>query len=424
VSLLLSMLLEWACQVAPEPRRAKISSMPGSVTCISGAERTPRPKERVFTRYVRALDPAGNPPDEGTFLVLCRVLRASLTVELKRRGLWCSSPRYLGIYGWESWAASSTLADGGRGRSRGALDELVPDCYLFVFVDRLRSLKAQLKIKPNIDGLVFLNLRHFLHERQREHDPVGFRIFQIAQEAVRRAVSQRDLLVLAGDPRIRNDTLLGWSEPAGIPQGKVESSKVEIWGRELMPDLIAAKGKALDGVVERLRERFIELRAEGLETFFFKDFIDPLKSGVRVQWAATLSGFLVPRGSRPPSAGVSVPPIAEERLAEIESYEHLTSRMEQFLDDLESDSRTRSYLLALWRYLRSQAEDSGRGWQQEAATRGSASAGLVSQRRIAEQLQIPRDRLPALFATLRQLVETCCPAEGGGLRLGRGGHER
>jgi hypothetical protein len=379
---------------------------------MSGSGKTPHPKERVFTRYVRALDPAGNPPDEGTFLVLFKSLRAVLKVELKRRGLWGSSPCYLGIYGWESWAGSSALADGGHDRSGGALDELAAECYLFVFVDRLRSLKAQLMIKPNIDGLVFLNLRHFLHERQREHDPVGFRIFQVAQEAVQRAVARGELSVLAGDPRIRNDTLLGWSVPAAIPQGKVEISKIEMWGSELMPDLIAAKGKALDVLVERLRERFVELREEGLEAVFFKDLIDPLKSGVREHWAAALSGSLVPQESQPPSAEISVPPVAEERLAEIDSYEHLTSRMEQHLDHLESDARTRGYLLLLWRYLRSQAE------------RGPASARPASLRRIAGQLQIPRDRLPALFATLRQLIATYRTAESGGLRLKRGGHEQ
>jgi len=388
---------------------------------MSASGGAPRPKERVFTRYVRALDPAGNPPDESEFLLLCRALRAALKVELKRRGLWCSSPGYVGIYGWRSWAASAALASGGRDRSRGALDELVTECYLFVFVDRLRSLKAQLKIKPNIDGFVFLNLRHFLHERQREHDPLGFRVFQIAQGAVRRAIAQRDLLLMAGDPRIRNNTLLGWSEPAAVPQRKVESARVEAWGRELMPALIAAKGKALDDIVGCLSEQLAELRREGLEAFFFKDLVDPLKRGVRERWAATLSGFLMSRGSQPPPFGIAVPPVAEEHMTEMDSYEHLTSRMELCLDHVEADSRTHGYLATLWRYLRSQAEDSFGGGEEGATAR---EVWPASQRRIAEHLQIPRNRLPALFATLRQLVETCRTVEGGGLRLKRGGHEQ
>lgn len=102
-----------------------------------------------------------------------------------------------------------------RGAQVSALGELVADCYAFIFVDRLQSLKRHLEDKPDIDGLVLLNVRHFLHERQREHDPLGFRIFELLYAAVEEAVSSGALSLLAGDKKIRNDTLLASAPPPG-----------------------------------------------------------------------------------------------------------------------------------------------------------------------------------------------------------------
>ena len=155
--------------------------------------------ESVFTEHVRTL--AGRASlNPHRLEELWSALRAALRSELKRRGLWETPPVYLGIYGWESWEAS--------GEKETALEELLAECYSYIFFLRLRSLEAQLKLKENIDGLIFLNIRHFLHERQKEHDPLGSQVFQVLQAAVRAAVAEGDLYVLQGDERIRNHTVL------------------------------------------------------------------------------------------------------------------------------------------------------------------------------------------------------------------------
>ncbi|MES1245070.1 MAG: hypothetical protein ABUT39_25930, partial [Acidobacteriota bacterium] len=120
----------------------------------------------VFTAFVDGLH-GERTPDADLFHDAWHGLRAALVGEMKKRGLWQSPPCYLGAYGWESWDAEEGT---GAGRAQGALGELVADCYAFIFVDRLQSLKRQLLDKPDIDGLVLLNIRHFLHERQRVHD--------------------------------------------------------------------------------------------------------------------------------------------------------------------------------------------------------------------------------------------------------------
>src|SRR5262249_51174965 len=101
----------------------------------------------LFTRFVQSLDEA---PDETLALAVWGRLREILEHELKRRGLWHHPPAYLGICAAD-WR--------GGPEDDGALDELVAECYGFIFVDRLERLRAQLAQKPNIEGLVLLNVR-------------------------------------------------------------------------------------------------------------------------------------------------------------------------------------------------------------------------------------------------------------------------
>ncbi len=122
----------------------------------------------VFTRFVRSLNPQGKPPDEVGFDRVWQALRGLLHRELRQRGLWLLPPSYLGVDGWGHWTESA----GGRA---DALDELVADCYSFNFVQRIVSLRAQLQVKPNIEGLIYLNVGHFVHELQQRNDPLGTR---------------------------------------------------------------------------------------------------------------------------------------------------------------------------------------------------------------------------------------------------------
>ena len=94
------------------------------------------------------------------------------------------------------------------------LDELTTDAYVFNFVHRLRSLRAQLLVKPNIEGLVLLNLKNFLYERQRRHDPLGCRLFKTLRSALRALVDDGQLEVSRGAPEIRNDTVLRFPHPS------------------------------------------------------------------------------------------------------------------------------------------------------------------------------------------------------------------
>ena len=345
------------------------------VTPHSSAQRWPRRSSApsVFTAFVSGLRGAAT-PDADLFHDTWHGLRAALAQEMKRRGLWESPPHYLGVCGWERWD-SETPAGSGPARAQSALGELVADCYAFIFVDRLQSLKRHLEEKPEIDGLVLLNIRHFLHERQRMHDPLGFRIFEMLQAAVEEAVASGDLHVLAGDRKIRNDTLLGFRPAADPLPTPADWERIALrWNDELMPGLVTAQTRRLAAVVRRLRELLLELPGLGVEAFRFKDLLDPLKRDARGRWATLLA--------EEEEGGVSG-----------QSCEEVARSVSASIERLEADSRTRTQLRTLWHHL----------WRQQGEE--AQEAGRPSSyRQLGQRLSIPRERLPALFDLLRQLV--------------------
>lgn len=348
------------------------------VTPHSSAQRWPRRTgmPSVFSAFVRCLQ-GERTPDADLFHDAWHGLRAALVGEMKKRGLWQSPPSYLGAYGWESWGSEPPQGTGAA-RAQGALGELVADCYAFIFVDRLQSLKRQLQEKPDIDGLVLLNIRHFLHERQRAHDPIGFRIFEMLQAAVEDAISSGALHVLAGDKKIRNDTFLSFDPAAELPSTPSDLEPiVRRWNDELMPGLVTARTRQQAAVGRRLRDLLLELPQCGVEVFRFKDLLDPLKRDVRERWAALQAPAL------PGSAGESQ-----------QSFEELTRCVSTSIDRIDADARTRTQLRTLWGYL----------WRQHGDEGQETGRDEPSYRELGQRLKIPRERLPALFDLLRQLV--------------------
>ena len=352
------------------------------VTPHSSAQRWPRRTSApsVFTAFVRGLQ-GERTPDADLFHDAWHGLRAALAGEMKKRGLWQSPPSYLGVYGWESWDSEAPRGTG-PARAQSALGELVADCYAFIFVDRLQSLKRHLEEKPEIDGLVLLNVRHFLHERQKVHDPLGFRVFELVQAAVEEAVASGALHVLAGDRKVRNDTLLGFhpaAEPLATP---ADWERIALrWNDELMPDLVTAQTRKLAAVVRRLRELLLELPQRGVEAFRLKDLLDPLKRDARGRWAALT----------PTSDALQAQPEATDGSGP--GFEDLERSISASIERLEADSRTRTQLMTLWHHL----------WRQHGEEDREAGR-LTSHRQLGQRLSIPRERLPVLFGLLRQLV--------------------
>lgn len=353
---------------------------------------------RVFTEYVRALKKGE--PDTAIFAVLRRELRATLRNELRRRGIWGSPPFYVGVPGWRTWEERTET--GG-----DALDELCSDCYSFIFLDRLRSLREYLRVNPGIEGLVVRAVRHFVHERQAKHDPIGAQVYAVLRSAVEGALAAGELHLLRGGERIGNDTILGFSAGAQPEPGAVDLRPlVARWNDCLVPGIVILRGRRQDEVVRRLQELLQELRSEGAEAFRFKDLIDPLKADVRARWAAVFeteggeTGYEEGEGDEPRKVALVLPDL------EVEEWQFLRKVVACVLEAVagfEANDKMRRYLHDLWQFQRAAA--------------GMGEGRSLSDRKLEKLLEIPRERIPELFEILGRFLERCRAANLGKLAV-------
>lgn len=368
----------------------------------------------IFTDYLRGLETTGEPEPQA-FREVWGALRHALRRELRRRGLTDSPPGYLGIFAgavWENPAVANRDSNASLVEPADALDELTADAYVYIFVRRLRGLRAQLKVKPNIDGLVYRNLKNFLHDRQRRHDPLGYRLYALLQRALTRTLEDGHLHLVEGGPKILNDTILA-AEPDTPPELAAQleaSSELDAFARRLgddfLPGLITARGDEETELVEGLAGRLGGLPTEGVEAFRFKDLIDPLKIDIRARWSSL---WQVGEGE------TALEDVDDEGFAEIvrliepdtrfedrERFNALADCVESGLEGFDGRKKTRDYLERLWRFLRTFALAA-----QERHTGPAGEATLPSHRELGKLLDTPRERLPGLLETLRPHVETC-----------------
>lgn len=343
------------------------------------------PRNFVFTQHVRDLVRGDVTRQE--LESPWRKLRDALTAEMRQRGLFGTSPACVGLYGFANW-------------SEEALDELASDCYSAVFLRRLPSLAAQLERKANVEGLVFNNIRYYLHEIQRKHDPIGFRVYTALRAAVCAAVDRGTLRIAEGDPAVRNNTVLALVSPHAAPtppQPTNADAELERaarhWSEELLPDLVTARGTALDPLIAQLADRVARLANRGIETFRFQHLAKLLKDRVRTQWSALWAGTPAsPKTDRElEDLARGLPQAA--RFEERQAFEQLVACVGETLEAEPVAPRTRTYLHRLWVFL----------WSHTARDAGA----LPSQRQLAEQLDIPRARFKELYATIGRAVGIC-----------------
>lgn len=350
-----------------------------------------------FTEHVRTLTLANRAPAELS-LEFFDKLRSAVVGELRRRSLWGLRPARLGVYGAASWSEP------------GALDELVADCYVAAVLERLPSLAAQLRRKDNIEGLVFRNIGNYLYEQQRRHDPLGFRTFNVLQRSARRAIRGGRLRVLAGDRAVRNSTVLGPVSESAPESDEPFAERVQdivpAWiDDRIWPDLVTARGRALDSVETRLAERLEELVKLATQVRF-RDVVTPLKNETRRRWQALWSHS----GDRAQDEDGEVFRVVR-RLQPCFGYEE-RQELDKLLDCIDEAIEraaetpvTSEYLWRLWSFLRFRVADDD-------------CEEAPSRRRIAELLEIPRNRMADLFVLLAEWTESCREVLGAGPRTG------
>jgi hypothetical protein len=161
--------------------------------------------------------------------------------------------------------------------------------------------------------------------------------------------------------------------------------------------------------MERLEQLLLELPHHGIQCFRFKDLVDPLKGDARRRWAILLArdDWKATVECSPDQVQVLRQVLPEQAVETRQSFEHLTRCVAASIERLDADLRTRGYLAALWGFLQLRTGDDTNAAGGCAQLQDEADEGQLSYRQLSQRLQIPRDRLPMLFATLQQLVARC-----------------
>ena len=339
------------------------------------------------------LTPSGDAPSDAPFDEFWRAFQGVVRREVRRRGLRSAPPRFLGIEG-EHW-------------DRQTLEELTTECYVYLLA-RLRALQAHLRVKPNVDGLVRLNVRHCLHERQKAGDPLGYRVFEVVYEAVRLAVAEGRLASPGEEDALDNETLLTFGAAAGmsvaLPEPRLTAC-LRAGCDELLPDLVTARGSRRRRVVEKLSHHLDALGADAETPVHvrFKELVDAAKSAVRWRWRELWMGEQ--GGARRGMAKAGDEDAAEaagpEQLGWLPIVQPSSDYEEQqafrrWIDCVNQGTHAVNgkddALDRLWQFLRRQAPDVDK---------------LPSRRKVAAFLDLPRYKLPELYRRLGDMIETC-----------------
>jgi hypothetical protein len=242
---------------------------------------------------------------------------------------------------------------------------------------------------------------NFISQRQRRSDPLGYEIFQLFRSAVREAIAEGELFVLAGQEKVRNNTVLGPRE-AAFPGERVApeilDGVIPQWDDGIWMGLLSSK-LGRKRLVDQLRACLLDLEGQGIAVFRFKDLVDSIKREARRRRKAVFEQD--PLGL---AASAAQQDIHSQRIhgnfrpkaqfEEIDSFEKLVVCVADLIEHLENRVRTRLYLRTVWTFLRRySAEDD--------------PVALPSHRKLAELLRIPRERLPGLYETLGELILRC-----------------
>lgn len=372
------------------------------------------PTGGIFTQYVRGLDPNGTPPSKEAFERVWGNLRNLLWRELAKRSLCSKPPRWIGILGQTRWT------DPGKGVD--ALTELTADCYSFVFVHRLKSLVAQASVRVNIDGLIFRNISNFIHDRQRRHDPLGTRIYDLLRSVLSDCVEAGELS--GGEAgTIDASTVLRSS------QARVETNEdlslqdhIQSWADELMPELITTRGRGQRRLEQRLRALIVQLPRTGVVSFSLGDLNRLLRDIVRHRWRSVAEVESADEvGLEPDGERVQWVPLvpADTSYDAKNAFDDLVRCVKKSLTEAtalpgKKEEGIIRHIGMIWNLLLAWASERGE-------LESPFGKRDPSMRRLARVLDLPRDRIAHCMTLLQEMVLECRSGSttGRGARVGK-----
>ena len=230
-----------------------------------------------FAQYLKEFD--SNPPPEELLNLLAQFLHA----EMRRRGLWMAPPKWLGVeyLGVNSWNSDPD-----------AFTDLLFDCYVYIF-KRLKSLRNQLEAhdKINIDGLIALNIKHFLTEKQSYENPQGYAIGSNVKTAVLFAIDNQ--ILTTNTEKLGKETVLTFSSASS--QNPI-SEKTLLSVLRCQTDLPKVRDSLLtksQSAVKKINEIIGQLAENGITSFRYSDLMKMTKEEVQSGWQMPETNFAV-----------------------------------------------------------------------------------------------------------------------------------
>ena len=397
----------------------------------SSAERKPEKppvgtvEEQRFTAWIRLLS-AGDEPSSGDFDDVWTLLRHWVRRALQRRGMWDRRPIYLGIVGSGSWVRHDTADDEGvpKGGTRDALDELVHEVYVEVFVKRLPTLSRYVKRGRTVEAVVRRAIDQAIHERQSARDPLGQRLYQWLRSAAQMGIDRGLITLLDGGAKIQSASVLhiGGMQPDGPSAIADLDVHIRLWNDDLFVDWLTAKGRESEQVVARLSDLLLDLPRHGIDIVRFEVLVKALTLDTRSRLAVLFQDWqpLARIWSTGEADADSEHPGAwdDPRLVE-EARDRFQARagcVEQRIDGVHAQRRTREQLRRLWRLLGvwARAAATGPGSSRDCGFSDLFSGdGFPSDRELGRLLSLRHDRVKDLMITLKREIRPCLESTQG-----------
>ncbi len=220
-----------------------------------------------LTRHIKTFNAVTFPTDD-----ILEIIGKVLNSKIHERNLWHLPPSVLGYPEHTSWNDKDSFFD------------ILMDCYDFAIVKRFRSLRIRVSREETADGFVFLNISHFLDERQQAHDPEGFAIFKNVEAVLQELNKSGEVKLenLRDKKKIRNETTCILTDTAvqtSFPDYSV--IKQIIAGHEEFGMILNHVAMLGDKGQHCVAKVILHLKIKGIAAFRVKDLVDYLKKASR-----------------------------------------------------------------------------------------------------------------------------------------------
>jgi hypothetical protein len=213
-----------------------------------------------------------------------------IRIRLQRSGMWCHPPDYFGYSEYHSWSEAFSG------------DDLTPapvcDFFLEEVVPEQDFLLKTVLAGNTIEALLGQKVKWFLTDRQRKHEPVGYRVFGNLVATVKAMIDDgiaASTNLVRG--KVRNPTVIRLGASAHGPPAHADELAQVIARDPDWPPVLLRLSKLGRGAQRLLRERLDQFPAAGVVAFQVGEFGALLKARVR----AAHEAWTRPAGQDPES---------------------------------------------------------------------------------------------------------------------------